>query len=89
MESTTKSAAEVGNRRALAIDTIEYLRRVNDGIGADLLADLDDDGWAMIQGAMGRARPFSPATQQLIVSLKAFEERLAATEIDDPFEGIV
>jgi hypothetical protein len=90
MESTTQHPAEIGNRRALVAATVAHLDARTEGrISADLLADLDADGWAIVQQDMGRTRPFSDETAAAIVAEKRWRELAAAAEIDDPFEGVI
>lgn len=89
MESTTQHPAEIGNRRALVAATVTHLeRRTGGAISAELLADLDAEGWAIVQADMGRTRPFSDETAAAIVAEKKWRELAAAAEIDDPFEGL-
>ena len=88
MESTTHPVEE-GNRRALVAATVAHLDARTEGrISAELLADLDAEGWAIVQQDMGRTRPFSETTAAAIVAEKKWRELAAAAEIDDPFEGL-
>ncbi len=91
MATSTVSPNEVANRTRLVADVLDFLASSSYEWDVEALEALDEDvagGWDRLAEAMGRERPFSPATRAQILGTARIREADAAAVVDDPFAGL-
>lgn len=88
-QPTATHPSHEANRQTLAVKVAAHLGQRPHPWTSEELASLDDTGWAVIAGDLGRTEAFSPATRSAVVAYVAGTEAARTSAPSDPFAGLV